>query len=216
MDGPGGRGKFPAGTLTCPTVSRILGGMGPRRRLLASLSVCLLCAAAPAAARPPPEPDPEEYADSGFGLALTLHAVLNFSYHEPGGGVGFQVAYPVVPNGFIPDEYFRDALLLEGGLDYVYSPADLGGHEGGFHCLSSLVGARYSVYVHDVLAPFAAVQIGYGGGLWDGEGVADVHRFGWATTLGLMWDFVDWASLRLDLGYGHLHEVVRLGVIFRL
>jgi hypothetical protein len=192
------------------------------RTILIGLALALLLAAGPleakarTKARPPPEPDLAEYADSGFGLALSLHAVLNFSFRQPGGGLGFQLAYPVVPNGFIPDERFRDALLVEGGLDYVYAPARVRDHGGGYHCLSSLVGARYTVYVHEVLAPFVAVEIGYLAGLWSGEGSADLHRFGWATTLGLLWDFADWASLRLDLGYGHLHEVIRVGILFRL
>ncbi len=185
--------------------------------MLAILCLAASSGAVAAAKGPPPPPDPEDYADSGFGWELTLHTLLNFSYHEPGGGVGFQLAWPVVPNGFIPREDFRDALLLEGGLDYTYLPVARPGADWGYHFLSFLAGARYTVYVHDVLAPFVAVKIGYGAGLWEGDGgqASTRHVFDWATTLGLLWDFAEWASLRVELGYGQLHEVIRLGVDFR-
>jgi hypothetical protein len=169
---------------------------------------------------PAPAPDVTDYSDSGFGMDVSAYGLINFAWHVSF-GAGAQFAYPIVPNGFIPNPRFRDALHAEGGFDFSYYFWSYGGYDWHLALLSPMVGVRYAVYVLDKLAPFATLKLGAaipvatgGDAIYD-PGV----YFYMAGTVGILWDLSDMISLRAEFGYqyvGSSSDIWRIGVLFRI
>ena len=183
---------------------------------IASLIVFAIPAAADETEPPPAEPDVSDYSDSGFGMDLSAYGLIGFAWN-PGIGMGIQFGYPIVPNGFIPNPKYRDALHIEGGFDiayywWTYGPVNI--HQTYFN---PLVGVRYTVYVLETFAPFATVKLGAAAPVAE-KGVNDSVAFFVSGTVGFLWDFAAHWSLRGELGWqyhGHNSDVYRIGVTYR-
>lgn len=164
---------------------------------------------------PAPAPDVSDYSDSGFGMDISAYGVLNFGWHVSF-GAGAQFAYPVVPNGFIANPRYRDALHVEGGLDFSYF--FWGDYHIGF--LNPMVGVRYAVYVLEKLAPFATVKLGAAIPTAVSWGTYDPGVFFYFLgSVGVLWDLSDMISLRAEVGYqyvGYSSDIWRIGVLFRI
>ena len=159
-------------------------------------------------------PDIGDYADDGFGMDLSAYFLCNFGYHKVGVGAGALFAYPVFPSGFIQDPEYRDALHVEGGLDFYRWGWTVESQSVSLMAFAPQIGLRYAVYLSEVIAPFVSVKIGASFAMADG--VDDKTRFFWSTSAGLLWDFVDFASLRAEFGWGYYRDILRVGVLFRL
>ncbi|MBN2494233.1 MAG: hypothetical protein JXR96_06560 [Deltaproteobacteria bacterium] len=177
------------------------------------LLVCGLSSQALAAGRSRPDPDPSDYTYSGFGHDISVYGLVNFTYHGVGGGAGAQFAWALFPNGFLRSPRFRDAFHIEGGLDFGYwtwKDVELFG-------FAPSAGVRWAVYVLDNLAPFVCAKLGPAVELWDELGVRE-RKAGlyWLTTAGVLWDLNDAISMRAEWGWSGYHDMLRIGVLFRL
>lgn len=182
-----------------------------KRIVTTGLMLFALAGPARAAAGDYEVPPLSEYTDDGFGSDLSFYGYFNGSYHGLGHGGGALFAYPLMPNGFISAGVYRDALHLEGGLDFhrwVYKQAD---EYVDQVILATDVGLRYAVYTNDWLAPLASLRLGAGLPLSD----HDVSFF-WSATLGVLMDLSDILSVRMEFGWGRYQETARLGVLIRL
>jgi hypothetical protein len=168
------------------------------------------------------EPDPTSYQDSGFGMDVSAYGLINFSWHVSF-GAGAQFAYPIVPNGFIPNPRFRDALHIEGGLDFSYFFWDTPAGDYHLMLLSPMAGARYAVYVLESLAPFVTLKLGAAIPASSG-GPATYNydppvAFYLQSTIGIIWDVNEIIALRAEAGYqyvGGSSDIWRIGVLFRI
>ncbi len=196
------------------------------RKLIALVAAGLWLAAAwPAAAQQEePEggevetPDPDEYSDSGFGMDISAYGIVNFGWHVSF-GAGAQFAYPVVPNGFIPNPRFRDALHVEGGLDFSYFFWSGAGYDYHMALLNPMVGVRYAVYVLESLAPFATLKLGAAIPVTHDVPYKTSVYFHMSGTVGVLWDINDFMALRAEAGYqyiGYSSDVWKIGLLFRL
>ncbi len=175
----------------------------------------LLFAAAPAEAAPP---DASDYGDSGFGMDISAYGLINFGWHTSL-GAGAQFAYPIVPAGFVRNPRFRDALHIEGGLDFGYFFWSYGGHDYHMAMMNPVGGVRWAIYVLERLAPFACAKLGAAFPVSHddyGRYHTELYALG---TVGVIWDLSDKISLRAEVGYqyvgGHT-DVWRIGVLFRI
>lgn len=159
-------------------------------------------------------PDINDYADDGFGSDASLMLLTNFAYHGFGVGVSAQFAYPLFPSGFIGDPRFRDALHVEGGLDFLRWGWDVGGESLELMIFAPRIGLRYALYFTDTFAAF--VGAGIGAGFARADGADGKTRFYWNTAGGVIWDLNDVISLRGEFGWGYFGDLLRIGVLFRL
>lgn len=194
------------------------------RKLIALVAAAVWLAAWPAAAQEGEggeveTPDPTEYSDSGFGMDISAYGIVNFGWHVSV-GAGAQFAYPVVPNGFIPSPRFRDALHIEGGLDFGYYFWTGAGYDYHVGFLNPMAGVRYAVYVLESLAPFATLKLGAAiPTVSGGSGYDPSVYFYMVGTVGVLWDLTDFMALRAEVGYqyvGHSSDVWKIGLLFRL
>jgi hypothetical protein len=160
------------------------------------------------------EPDISDYADDGFGNDLSAYLLCNFAYHGLGIGVGAQFAFPILPSGFLEDPWFRDALHVEGGIDFARWGWDEQDRAVELMIVAPQLGLRYAVYVAERFAVFVSLKIG--AAFADADGVDQDTRFYWSTTAGVFWDLTEIISLRGELGWGPYRDVLHLGVLFRL
>ena len=162
---------------------------------------------------PAPAPDPSDYSSDGFGMDISAYGAFGFGWNFGVGG-GAQFGIPVVPNGFIPNPKFRDALHVEFGMDTFYFTWS------NYHVLflNPMGGVRYTVYVLDNLAPFATVK--FGASIPTAEENLDYGVYFYTqVTVGVLWDINDFMSLRAETGFqyvGHSSDVWRIGMLFRL
>lgn len=194
-----------------------------RSRVCSLFIVSLLCLTPAVFAQeepaPAPVPDPGEYSDSGFGMDISAYGLVGFGWHI-NFGFGAQFAYPIVPNGFITNPRFRDALHIEGGLDYGYWYWSVGPADWSLSLLTPMVGARYAVYVLESLAPFATLKIGAAIPVAHSGYVHDPSVYFYLLgSVGIMYDFNDMISLRAEVGYqyiGSSADIWKIGVLFRI
>jgi hypothetical protein len=149
-------------------------------------------------------PDVDDYADDGFGMDLSAYAMFNLAYHGFGVGAGAQFAYPILPTGFFGHPRHRDALHVEGGLDFFYWDSV------SRMVFAPNVGPRYALYLTTHLALFASLKAGVG---VDENG--DSIAFFWSGSVGAMWDLSDLFSVRFDFGWGRYSDVFRIGILLR-
>jgi len=123
-----------------------------------------------------------------------------------------------VPNGFIPNPRFRDALHIEGGFDLGYYFWSARGYDIHQLFFSPAAGVRYAVYVLETLAPFACVKLGLAAPVAQ-KNVDDGVFFFAASSVGILWDLTDFMALRAEIGWqyhGHSSDVWKIGLLFRL
>lgn len=149
-------------------------------------------------------PDVDDYASDGFGMDLSAYGIFNVAYHGFGIGAGAQFAYPVLPTGIFDHPRYRDALHLEGGLDFFYWDSV------SLMVFAPHVGPRYAIYVTTQLALFASLKAGVG---VDEQG--DSVAFFWSGSAGALWDMSDVLSVRFEFGWGRYSDAFRLGVLIR-
>lgn len=159
-------------------------------------------------------PDISEYADDGFGSDASLLLLSNFAYNGFGIGAGAQFAYPLSPSGFIGDPRFRDALHVEGGLDFMRWGWDDAGESVELMIFAPRIGLRYALYFTDTLAAFAGA--GIGAAFARADGADGKTRFYWNAAGGVIWDLNDVISLRCEFGWGYFSDLLRIGVLFRI
>lgn len=149
-------------------------------------------------------PDVDDYASDGFGMDLSAYGIFNVAYHGFGVGAGAQFAYPILATGFFDHPRYRDALHLEGGLDFFYWDSV------SLMVFAPHVGPRYAIYVTTQLALLASLKAGVG---VDEQG--DSVAFFWGGSAGALWDLNDLLSVRCEFGWGRYSDVFRLGVLLR-
>jgi len=159
-------------------------------------------------------PPLSEYVDDGFGADLSFYGFLNATYQGLGHGGGAMFAWPLMPAGFLGSGVYRDALHIEGGLDFCRWVYELDDDYGSKMVFAPGLGLRYAVYLNDWLAPLASLRLGLG--LPVTSGVDDSASFFWSATAGLLMDLSDILSFRIELGWGRYSDVLRLGVLIRL
>ena len=179
-----------------------------------ALLIGSLLAVGPAVARDKKPPDISEYADDGFGMDISTYFLCNFGYHSVGVGAGAQFAYPVFPSGLISDPLYRDALHVEGGMDFSRWAWDAQDGDAELMIFAPMIGLRYAVYLSETLAPFVSVKIGAAFAM--AEGTGDDTSFYWSTSGGVLWDLCDLLSLRGEFGWSHFRDVFRIGILLRL
>jgi hypothetical protein len=128
-------------------------------------------------------------------------------------GLGGWFAYPVVPDGFIPD--LNEAFFIEAGAAVERYSWSWGAF--GYDCSESwwrvtpMGGVRWSFYLTPEWTVFGTAKLGWGLGFADGyscggnqgriAGGASISGISLDGGIGAYWNFSpDW-SARLDLGY---------------
>lgn len=169
----------------------------------------------PAGARPatPPLPDIDEYADDGFGMDASGGLLAGFSYQSAGIGTEINFAYPILPNGFLQHPVYRDALHLSLGFDFWRFAWDEGGASVEVMYFAPNFGLRYAIYLLDTLAPYIWLRIGPA--LARADGSSGSTRLYWSTGAGVMWDLLDWLSVRGEFDWGRFRDTLRVGVLVR-
>jgi hypothetical protein len=197
--------------------------MIPKNRLFALVTLLFLLGAASVQAKGKKEsgsepadypPDISDYADDGFGMDLSLYFLNNFGYHKLGVGTGVLFAYPALPSGFFDSPVYRDALHVEGGMDFSRWAWDKEGGQVELMIFAPMLGIRYAVYVTNRVAPYLTVKIG--AAFARADGVDGDTQFYWNTAAGVLWDFHDRFSLRGEFGWGYYRDVFRIGILMRI
>jgi len=202
---------------------RYLGILKPQRCLpqrwgsVSLVTVLLLMLGSPprAPARPatPPLPDLDEYADDGFGMDLSAGLLAGFSYHSAGVGTEINFAYPILANGIFDHPVYRDALHLSLGLDFWRFAWDEAGNSVEVMYFAPNFGLRYAIYLLDTLAPYVWLRIGPA--LARADGTSGSTRLYWSTGAGVMWDLLDWLSVRGEFDWGRFRDTLRVGLLVR-
>ncbi len=178
------------------------------------LSLVLLLAASPAGARPPPIPDLDDYATDNIRPNISLGLLTAFAYHGPGTGADLFFGWPLLPNGFLSDARFRDALLADVGLNFESWAWGENGQDAELMLFAPAVGLRYAVYFWDYVAPMVNVHIGPA--FARAKNTSSETRFFWHVSGGVLWDLTEFLALRLEFGWGSTKDMLRLGVVFWL
>ena len=158
----------------------------------------------PAAALAEGYPDVDDYGDDGFGMDLSVYGIFSVAHHDFGVGAGAQFAYPLLPSGIFAHPRHRDALHVEGGLDFYYWDSV------SLALFAPHAGLRYAVYITTPLALLVSLKGGVG---FDDGG--DSVAFFWNGSAGAMWDLSDLLSLRAEFGWGRYSDVFRVGALLR-
>jgi len=105
-----------------------------------------------------------------------------------------RVAYPIMPQGFLP--MLNDSFYLEGELALQYHWYSVGFASASFGNIQPLVGGRWNFYLTPDWTVFSAMKIGFNVGLANNVGAS----FAWEWTAGAFWNFSKSMALRMEFG----------------
>jgi hypothetical protein len=181
-----------------------------KRLILAVATMQLI--ASPVEAQPSPTGTDVDPPQGPGSTGISAWGVVGYGN---GLGAGGRFMVPVISEGLLHNDRFKDQLAVEFGVDLLRFSYDFLGDSYGFTEILPVAGFLWNVWLSDTFALYPKLDLGYGVGFitgWeDAWGTHPVYGgFFWQTSVGLIYK-TNSVALRLELGHGLLKAGVGFG-----